>query len=161
MRDGDDRLLPLARKEGLVVKELPDEVLVYDLERHKAHCLNRSAALIWKHCDGRTPVGDMARMLHTEFGSPVNEQLILHALDQLGRSRLLKERYSVPPAEARLSRRDLIRRAGLAAALAVPVVISIVAPTAYAATSCSGRSCVSTPCPSPCVCGGGTCFDPG
>ena len=27
---------PLARKEGLVVTELPDELLVYDLERHRA-----------------------------------------------------------------------------------------------------------------------------
>ena len=29
---------PRARKDGLVVTELPDELLVYDLERHKASC---------------------------------------------------------------------------------------------------------------------------
>src|SRR6266571_4556339 len=36
---------PLARKEGLVVKEVSGEVLLYDLDRDKAHCLNQTAAL--------------------------------------------------------------------------------------------------------------------
>jgi hypothetical protein len=59
MNAGHDRLIPCARTEGLVVQTLADEVLVYDLERHKAHCLNHAAALIWKHCDGRTSVAEM------------------------------------------------------------------------------------------------------
>ena len=33
---------PRARTSGLVVKTLAEEVLVYDLTRHKAHSLNRS-----------------------------------------------------------------------------------------------------------------------
>jgi hypothetical protein len=44
--------LPQARTEGLTVRELAEETLVYDKERHKAHCLNRTAACVWKHCDG-------------------------------------------------------------------------------------------------------------
>ena len=56
-------LLPRARQEELVVEELPDETLVYDLKRHKAHCLNRAAALVWQHCDGRTTSSDMAEIL--------------------------------------------------------------------------------------------------
>ena len=40
---------PRARTEGLVVTELPDELLVYDLERHRAYCLNPTAALVFKH----------------------------------------------------------------------------------------------------------------
>ena len=49
---------PFARKrEGhLVIDELPDEVLVYDLDRHKAHCLNQTAALVWQHCDGKMAI---------------------------------------------------------------------------------------------------------
>ncbi|MBV9278705.1 MAG: hypothetical protein JOZ41_01360, partial [Chloroflexi bacterium] len=51
--DGNVELLaPRARKNGLIVRELEDEVLVYDLERHRAHCLNRAAGLVWKHADG-------------------------------------------------------------------------------------------------------------
>ncbi len=40
--------LPHGRKDGLVVKELGNETLVYDLERDEAHCLNQTAALVWK-----------------------------------------------------------------------------------------------------------------
>jgi hypothetical protein len=29
---------PIARKQGLVIQELPDEVLVYDLDRDRANC---------------------------------------------------------------------------------------------------------------------------
>lgn len=43
---------PMARQSGLVVQEMPDEVLVYDMDTNKAHCLNQSAAFIWKSCDG-------------------------------------------------------------------------------------------------------------
>jgi len=49
--------LPQARSEDLVIQDIGDEVLVYDLTRHKAHCLNRTAALVWRKCDGtRTPL---------------------------------------------------------------------------------------------------------
>ena len=37
-------LNPIARSNGLVVQEMPDEVLVYDLDSNKAHCLNETAA---------------------------------------------------------------------------------------------------------------------
>ena len=53
--------LPRMREQGLVVDDLPDEVLVYDLDRHQAHCLNRTAALVWRHCDGQTTVKEIAR----------------------------------------------------------------------------------------------------
>ena len=45
---------PRARRDGLVIRELNGELLVYDLERHRAHCLNPTAALVFKQCDGRT-----------------------------------------------------------------------------------------------------------
>jgi hypothetical protein len=41
-------LMPRARRDELVVEELDDETLVYDLERHKARCLNHTAALVWR-----------------------------------------------------------------------------------------------------------------
>jgi hypothetical protein len=46
--------IPEAWEEGLVVQEMPDEVLGYDLDRHRSHCPNHPAALVWRHCDGRT-----------------------------------------------------------------------------------------------------------
>ena len=44
---------PVARQEGLVIQEMPDEVLVFDLKTNKAHCLNETAAFVWKACDGK------------------------------------------------------------------------------------------------------------
>ena len=37
--------LPTVRQEGLIVHELPDEVLIYDIARDKAHCLIPSLRL--------------------------------------------------------------------------------------------------------------------
>ena len=61
---------PQVRKDGLVVKELPEEMLVYDLERHRAHCLNQTAALVWKHCDGQTSAKEIATLLKKELKAP-------------------------------------------------------------------------------------------
>ena len=51
-------LMPRARQDELVVEELPDETLVYDLKRHKALCLNRTSVLVlatlrWANDRGR------------------------------------------------------------------------------------------------------------
>ncbi len=51
--------VPVARKEGLVIQEMPDEVLVYDLDTNKAHCLNQTAAFVCKSCNGRNSVADI------------------------------------------------------------------------------------------------------
>ncbi|HET9531638.1 MAG TPA: PqqD family protein [Blastocatellia bacterium] len=128
--------VPQARKDGLVVKELPGEVLVYDLERHKAHCLNQTAMLVWSQCDGRATVTDMIEAVQAESGLLVDEDVVWLALDQLDKARLLQGRISRPSEKPRLSRRDAVRRIGIAAA--VPLVLSIVAPTALAVGTCLG-----------------------
>ena len=145
METRTNKIMPSARKEGLVVKELPDEVLVYDLERHKAHCLNQSAALVWKNCDGRTTLSEMVGKLKDEFGDPLDEQSVWLALDQLASAKLLAERIERPAPRAGISRRDVIKRMGVAAAIGVPLVTTLLAPTAQASVSC--RPCsVASPC---------------
>lgn len=126
---------PQARTEGLVVRELPDEVLVYDLERHKAHCLNQTAAAVWRNCDGETAPAEIGYRLATELGEPVDEDVVWLALDQLSGLQLLETPVVRPNG---LSRAQLVKRAGLvAAAIALPATASLVAPTAaQAATSC-------------------------
>ena len=138
---------PQARKEGLVVQQLADEVLVYDQERFKAHCLNHTAALVWKHCDGKKTTNEIARALGHEAGSPVDEELVWLALSQLGKSRLLTEQLTMPEGRAGISRREVIRRVGIAAAVALPIVTSIVAPRAAQAINCrtSGQPCTTGP----------------
>ena len=77
----------LSQQKDLVVQELPDELMLYDLKRHKAHCLNTTAAMVWNHCNGRTTVAEMAALLEKEVGSPVDEEVVLYALDKLEQGR--------------------------------------------------------------------------
>ena len=61
---GGQRILELG-EERLVhhVERLAGETLVYDLRRHRAHCLNPAATLVWRCCDGRTTVASAAARL--------------------------------------------------------------------------------------------------
>ncbi len=131
-------LMPRAREDQLVVEELPDETLVYDLKRHKAQCLNRTATLVWRSCDGQTTVAEMATMLENELEIPADESVVWMALDRLGRSHLLTEQVTLPADRAEYSRRAVIRTLGQVAgmSLLLPVVESIVAPTAAHAQTC-------------------------
>ncbi len=67
--------LPKARKEKLIVKELADETLVYDLENDRAHCLNQTAASVWKHCDGKATVSELAALLEAETNAAVPDAI--------------------------------------------------------------------------------------
>lgn len=73
---------PIARKDGLVVQEMPDELLVYDLDTNKAHCLNQTAAIIWKNCDGETSVTEIASRYERESGKKIEEDLVRLAIDR-------------------------------------------------------------------------------
>ena len=141
-------ILPLARKDGLLVQAINKELLVYDLERHKAHCLNRPAALIWGHCDGKAAAAEVARLVGSEIGIPLDEETVWSAVTQLDRACLLHERITQPHNAGRLSRREAIRRLGIAAAASVPLVTTIVAPHAAEAATCTpaGETCTGLPC---------------
>jgi hypothetical protein len=161
---------PERRRDGLVVKELEGEVLVYDLQGHQAHCLNPSAAHVFKRCDGTATVPAITRSLRKELGATIDEGWVWLALDRLGKAGLLQERMSPPAERPGLSRRELVKRAGLGLAVLLPVVTSIVAPTPVEAAATCVQNCASpnkpfgTPCsstaPSNCLCtcdGAGTC----
>lgn len=115
--------LPFARSERLVIEELGDELLVYDLDVKHAHCLTPTAARVWRRCDGRTSPDTVARGLSMDTGE------VTRALDELERCELL-----VAPVVTNggLSRRDLgLRVTKMAAAAAtMPLVLSIAAPAA-------------------------------
>jgi hypothetical protein len=128
--------------EELVIEEFADEVLVYDLKRHKGHCLNSTAALVWRRCDGRTTVEEVAATLQEELSLAAREAVVWMALDRLARAQLLMARVTVPESRARRTRRALIRAAGISFLL--PVVESIVAPhAAEAASSTTSAKCMN------------------
>ena len=162
---------PVASNDGLLVRELAGELVVYDLERHEAHCLNRTAAFVFKQCDGRSSIAEIASRLQAEFEAPADEGLVWQALEQLDGARLLRHKPTPPPEPGGCSRRDVVRRVGLGLAVLVPAVSSILVPTpAEAAVTCVddstclsnvGMSCyVASPalCDGTCTCRtGGTC----
>ena len=159
MKREKEQLIPEARREGLVVQELSGEVLVYDRERNKAHCLNSTAARVWEYCDGKRSVAQIARAIEGEINAPVDEDVIWLGVEQLSKSHLLRGGAKLPQPKAGVSRREVMRRIGLAAAVALPVVTSIVAPMAAQAANCqiSGHACgTSAQCCSG-VCSGGFC----
>jgi hypothetical protein len=141
---------PMARQNGIVVQEMPDEVLVYDLDSNKAHCLNKSAAFVWKSCDGSNSVGDIVKQFEATGGGKVTEDFVWLAIDQLTENGLLDG--EVAPRFHGQSRRQVLKTIGLASMVALPVIASLVAPTsALAATSCtctSSASCLGRACPS-------------
>jgi len=153
--------IPVARKEGLVIQETTDEVLVYDLTSNKAHCLNQTAALVWKSCDGHNSITDITKLLETEVGNSVHEDLIWLAIDQLNEKNLL-EKEMVSNFAGR-SRREVLKKIGLATVVALPLVASLTAPTsALASTSCAclapGDCAAQSACPSIINCNGsGVC----
>jgi hypothetical protein len=134
---------PVARQNGLVVQEMPDEVLVYDLDSNKAHCLNQSAALVWKSCDGNNSVMDIVHEFETNGGGKVTEDFVWLAIDQLGEKGLLANELA-PRFEGQ-SRRQVLKTIGLASMVAVPVIASLVSPpNAYGSLNCA--------CTSPAIC---------
>ncbi len=157
------KVQPLARQSSLVIKELDDETLVYDLESDKAHCLNKTAARVWKNCDGSASVSEIAQRLGVEASGPVDENVVWLALDQLEKFKLLEKPLDKPAAfMSGMSRRQAVRALGVAA-IVLPAVSSIYVPMAMAQGSqlplgacCHNpNDCQSNCCdqiPNPCDC---------
>lgn len=127
---------PVARKTGLVIQEVPEEVLVYDMDTNKAHCLNKTAALVWQSCDGSRSVSEIASHVGSLAGEKVSDDFVWLAIDQLNSNDLLEKQVEAD--FKGLSRRDVIKRIGLTSMVALPVIASLIAPpTALAAASCN------------------------
>jgi len=132
------RIRPLARTDGVLTEDVDDEVIVYDERTDVACRLNRTAALVWRKCDGTHTVEDLVRVLEADVGDIADEDLVLVTLDYLSEQRLLESGYARrDEASSRLSRRRLIQSAGAVgvAAAVLPMVHSVVAPPPAAAMS--------------------------
>jgi hypothetical protein len=134
---------PLSRKEDIVVQEADGEVLIYDLKDNKAFCLNDTSALIWQMCDGTKSVGEISGELGKKLNQPANEDLVWLAIEQLKKENLLVNGKELTNNFEGLSRREVIKRVGLASMIALPVVSSLIAPSAiYAASACTDTVCM-------------------
>lgn len=133
---------PRAKRSGLVSEQLDDELIVYDPDRDRGHCLNRTAALVWRHADGENSVAELAAILREELDPVADENLVWHALDRLNAARLLEEPLPRAAEQVRASRREFVRKVGLVgvASLLLPMVTSVTAPAPAQAQGGSGSS---------------------
>lgn len=131
-------LRPLARESALLVETLGQELLVFDSERQLAHSLNPVASIVWRACNGvRDPLE-----IATHCG--LDPDAVALALATLSDNGLLAQ--PMPSGEATggvpgLSRRRMLKRtaaAGVGIGFGLPVITSIVVPSAAAAGSVGG-----------------------
>jgi hypothetical protein len=124
---------PKSRHDGLLIDHVGDETIVYDEERQQAHSLNRPAAIVWQASDGEHTVEQLATVFGETLGVDADKSVVEYALDELARVHLLEESDAAPF----MTRRDAVRRMSLAgaAAVAIPVILSMAAPTAAMAAS--------------------------
>jgi hypothetical protein len=131
-----EKILPLLRTANLVVKELPQEILIYDLQKNKAFCLNETARLIMDQCDGKTSVDEAAGYLHRKLKANVSEEMIWMVVEQLQNADFIEKDYEIPIQTTRVTRRKILQSAA-ALGIALPMITSLVAPTAaHAQSSC-------------------------
>lgn len=143
-----NHIVPKARKENLVVQELDGEVLIYDLNTNKAFCLNEASALVWQACDGNKNVSEIRNLLGKQLNSPVNDDFVWLALDQLKKDNLIENKDEVIADFNGMSRREVIRKVGFASIVALPLISALVAPSAISAQSAGAAVCAgSCTCP--------------
>jgi hypothetical protein len=127
--------LPKARTREIVVQEMINESLVYDLQNNKALCLNQTSAIIWKHCNGKNSIDKIAENVSIELNTIVSEEFVEFAIEQLRKENLLENADEIKLNISKLSRREAIRKIGLSSAVLLPMITFVVAPTASNAQS--------------------------
>ena len=155
---GSKSSLPRARQDVLTM-DVADEVVVYDKKGHHGHCLNRPAAIVWRHLDGRTSMKKLVAQLRKELAGPADEDMVWLAVKDLHKAQLLEDGFEMP-ASHDVSRREALRRFGVAAAggaVLLPAITSLVAPPVHAQISAVGcgtpePNCGTFSCANNCAC---------
>ena len=142
--------LPKARNENILVQNLENEILIYDTITDKAYCLNETSAKVFNACDGKRTFDE----LNSQY--QFNDDLIYLALDELKAKNLLDSAASYETPFAGMTRREVIRKVGIATMIAPPVVSSLIAPSAAQAAS-GGTTANCQVCTSNAQCVSGRC----
>ncbi len=157
---------PHAKVERLVVQELSDEILIYNLETNKAFSLNQTTALVWQNCDGIKDVSQIAKEMGRKLKQNVPDELVLLAIDSLRKEGLIAGSETDSPVFSASNRREMLKRVGYASMIALPMISSLVAPTSASAASgvpaavCANCSKRGDPCDPACGANAlGTCYD--
>jgi hypothetical protein len=121
----------------LLVEEVGNETVVYDVETKEAHALSPVAAAVFAGSDGRRSLAELAAFASDRVGAPVTDDEVWDALVELERCNLLE------PPTGGISRRGFVR-AGVAIAASAPLVTSLAMPSIASAASCPvNKTCTS------------------
>lgn len=79
------------RRDGLIERELPEELILYDPETDRAFLLNRTSAAVWDLCDGHNAAQQIGDELTRCFGGPAENVVgdVTTTIERLRRDRLL------------------------------------------------------------------------
>jgi hypothetical protein len=123
---------PEVRLDELTIREVKDELVVYDGREKRAHRLNKTAAPILQASDGSRTVDQIASLLPDDLDLKDRTGLVWLTLHDLSKAGLLTA--AIPSANVDRSRRNLLQRAAFIG-LTLPVVESIVTQSATAHAS--------------------------
>ncbi|MFV0389977.1 MAG: PqqD family protein [Pyrinomonadaceae bacterium] len=164
------KVRPLARTSGLILQQQQDECLLYDLENNTAYCLNETSAFVWTQCNGKNSISDIRVLVESRFPGKVTVEFIDLSLNLLLKHNLLENAEEVKNNLSGMGRRELLRKVAFGSAIALPLITTVIAPTAVSAQSgvegyCSSGfapcSPIGAPCdgiPDACDTGIGTCM---
>lgn len=147
---------PLSRQTDILVQDLEDELLIYDLRTNHAYCLNETSALVFQLSDGTKTVSEIGESMSKKLGTLVSEDFVLLALRDLEKEKLLGNSEELTVYLTGLSRREIVKKVGLASMITLPIIASVVAPTAAAAQSASLNPLFAR-CTTPGQCASGNC----
>jgi hypothetical protein len=126
--------LPNARTADVLEQDAGSELLVYDLQINKAYILNETLMIVYKAC-GEQSFEDLKRRYK------FTDELVHFALGELERNNLLENYRS--SYFSGMSRREVVKKVGLATIAALPVITGLIAPKPIHAAS-------NDPCPGCC-----------
>lgn len=128
-----------------LVQEFENELIVYDQDEHKVYHLNAAAAEAWRLCEECNSISELTQKLAKKTGLPADEEVAFLALSELRDAQLIEG--SLGGGERVISRRQLNESLGRAA-IALPAVVAMLAPTAamaQSATTTPGGTGTSSP----------------
>lgn len=149
--------LPVARNTNIVVQTSDKEVLIYDLNTDKAYNLNETSSIVYQACDGKTTFTELTA------NHGLTNDVIFLAIDELIKEHLIEKNNEYNSPFDGMSRRKVLRQIGIASMVALPVIVSLTAPTAaMAQSSCinpGGRPTGTAAATNEHIVGSGTCAD--
>jgi hypothetical protein len=122
------------QSKSVHIEKLNNELCLYDWQRKQVHNLNPTAARVWELCDGQTTPQEMAAQLHGDLTPAQAEELVWLTLKRLEQAHLLEHQVVKPSGRKVLTRREMLAGLGVAAVM-LPVISTIVAPSPVAAQS--------------------------